>query len=371
MKQEYPPAYLLQHIANSPSLNDFINSFEPVRNLVKGYLKDAGFEFSQFKSILDFGCGVGRFLFAFESELAPDQKLQGCDVYEECARWCQKNISFVEVKKTNIEPPLPYQDSEFDLVYAHSVYTHLNLEMQFRWAWEIYRILRPGGVLFVTIHGPFFFPVFFETLRGSAKSAEFNSFGDDSFFAYLSFRGKTEDEGQVHVASAHTPSFFHEQFSAFDVVKRVPQSLLAGGQDLYVIRKPLHGRSIERPILLKPDSNQVVWTQQISKASNAVSLQFNCNGHRTFRVYPCVQPAGIYGVGCKLIAKAGANLLVEKEVRFNNNKVFGQTHYGILEFDVPEYKGALTIELFAQIIDQGTLSVDDKASISWSFPSLT
>ena len=156
MTYPHPPAHLLQRIANNPSATDFINSFGWLGTMVKSHLQEAGFDFPQFKSILDFGCGVGRLLFALEPELAPGQKIQGCDVYEECARWCQDNIPFAEVKKSAIDPPLPYADGTFDLICAISVYTHLRLDMQFRWAWEIHRVLRPGGVLFATLHGPFF-----------------------------------------------------------------------------------------------------------------------------------------------------------------------------------------------------------------------
>jgi SAM-dependent methyltransferase len=373
MTQPHPPAHLLQRIANNPSATDFVNSFGPLREIVKGYLKEAGFEFNQFKSILDFGCGVGRFMFAFQPELATDQKIWGCDVYEECARWCQENIPFADVTKSEIEPPLPYRDDQFDLVCSLSVYTHLRLDMQFRWAWEIYRVLRPGGVLFATIHGPFFIPMFYETLRASARDAELYSFGDDSLFAYLSFSGKSEDEGQVHVASAHTPGFFREQFSAFELVQRVPQSRLAGGQDLYIIRKPLHGRSINRPITLMTGPEQVVWTQEITEGAGteSVLLKFNSNGHRMLRVFPCVEPAGVFGVACKVIVKADNNVLVQKESPFNNNRVFGRTHYGIIEIGIPEYQGEMTVELSARIIEQGTLPDGNPISVYWSFPTLT
>src|SRR5262245_60796797 len=135
--QTYPPAELLERIANNPSVTDFINSFAYVRSDVRRYLQEAGLEFANFRNILDLGCGVGRFLFAFQNELGPQQKLYGCDVYEACAAWCQENIDFAETAHTGIEPPLPYRNGQFDFVYALSVFTHLRLDMQFRWAWEI------------------------------------------------------------------------------------------------------------------------------------------------------------------------------------------------------------------------------------------
>jgi SAM-dependent methyltransferase len=90
-----------------------------------------------------------------------------CEVHAECARWCHENIDFAQIAHNGIDPPLPYDDQQFDLVYASSVYTHLSLDMQFRWAWEIHRVLQPGGVAFITTHGPVFFPHFHNDFKGS------------------------------------------------------------------------------------------------------------------------------------------------------------------------------------------------------------
>ena len=50
-------------------------------------------------------------------------------------------------------PPLPYPDEYFDVVYCLSVFTHLNESMQDLWIEELSRILKPGGVLLLTIYG--------------------------------------------------------------------------------------------------------------------------------------------------------------------------------------------------------------------------
>src|SRR5262249_14151549 len=117
----YPPSHLLQRISNDPRVESFIGSFGHVRHDVKRYLGLAGFDFSTFNNILDLGCGVGRFLYAFQPELRPEQRLWGCDVFDECARWCQENIPFAKVIHNPIDPPLPFEESSFDFVYAMSV----------------------------------------------------------------------------------------------------------------------------------------------------------------------------------------------------------------------------------------------------------
>ena len=49
------------------------------------------------------------------------------------------------------EPPLPYADDSFDLVYALSVLTHLPVETQRRWLEELARVAREW--VLVSIHG--------------------------------------------------------------------------------------------------------------------------------------------------------------------------------------------------------------------------
>jgi len=52
-----------------------------------------------------------------------------------------------------LEPPLGYSDNKFDFIYALSVFTHLPRHLQIPWLKEIRRILRPGGVVFISVHG--------------------------------------------------------------------------------------------------------------------------------------------------------------------------------------------------------------------------
>jgi SAM-dependent methyltransferase len=372
MKLPNPPAHLLQRIANNPSVNDFVNSFGHLRTIVRGHLHEAGFDFAKFDRILDLGCGVGRFMFAFKDHLSPNQRIWGCDVHKECADWCRANIPFAETMHTNIDPPLPYANSQFDLVYALSVYTHLRLDMQFQWAWEIHRVLRPGGVLFGTFHGPFFFPEFFQAYRTAAKQGELATFGSDGLFAFISFFGKNEDEGQVDVAAAHTPGFFQEQFSAFEICKRTPQSILAAGQDLYIIRKPEHGRTIERPIRSsRKGAEPWAWVEKgTGRKRAAVQLKFNLNGHQMFHVYPSMGPAGIFGVDCRVEVRGGTKVLADHKLPFNNNRVYGRTHHAVVEVPMPDYRGEVTVTLSSQLTDRG-LVADAWPDMTWCFPNFT
>ncbi len=54
-------------------------------------------------------------------------------------------------------PPTAYPDNSFDFIYAISVFTHLDEEMQFAWLQELKRISKKGGILILTVHGKTFY----------------------------------------------------------------------------------------------------------------------------------------------------------------------------------------------------------------------
>ncbi|GGA21894.1 hypothetical protein CYANOKiyG1_36940 [Okeania sp. KiyG1] len=235
----------------------FLSSFDDLKYTVKNYLQKAGFNFHQFENILDFGCGVGRYLMAFKPELFPNQKLFGCDVFPECAKWCQENLKFATVKHNDIQPPLPFENNQFDLVNAVSVFTHLRLDLQHLWAWDIYRVLRPGGILFMTLHGPQFFPIVYDIFRtGNTHQAEMYSIGEEGLFLYLDHQGETDGQGQHTVAALHTPAAYQEIFSMFKHIKRFPQSNMANGQDLYILQKPISGGLVAQPLRRKKEEGR-------------------------------------------------------------------------------------------------------------------
>jgi len=111
----------------------------------------SGTDISACKRILDFGCGAGRML-RWLAYLADECELWGADVSAEHILWCQQHLSppFRFVTTTSC-PHLPFEDCYFDLVYAGSVFTHIP-DLADAWLLEIRRILRPGGLAYLTVH---------------------------------------------------------------------------------------------------------------------------------------------------------------------------------------------------------------------------
>jgi ubiquinone/menaquinone biosynthesis C-methylase UbiE len=60
--------------------------------------------------------------------------------------------SRAQIRLTGLEPPLPYEDSMFDLVTAFSVFTHTPFDRQAAWIAELWRIIRPGGCIVASVH---------------------------------------------------------------------------------------------------------------------------------------------------------------------------------------------------------------------------
>jgi SAM-dependent methyltransferase len=106
------------------------------------------------KNVLDFGCGVGRVLRHFHRFKGP--KFYGTDYNVSLIKWCQENLKFAECQVNQLDSKLSYPDEKFDLVYALSVFTHLSETLQFFWLDELARITKPGGHLFITLHGDFY-----------------------------------------------------------------------------------------------------------------------------------------------------------------------------------------------------------------------
>ena len=121
------------------------------RELIEGALPD-GWSWEG-RRVLDFGCGVGRVIRQFAPE-AEEAEFWGCDLDTASIEWLQTNLSppfqFFESEE---RAALPQEDGTFDLIYALSVYTHFT-DNWAGWLLEHHRVLKTGGLLFVTFLGP-------------------------------------------------------------------------------------------------------------------------------------------------------------------------------------------------------------------------
>lgn len=100
---------------------------------------------------LDFGCASGRVLRHFPTKW-PRISALGCDINRLHVEWCNSNLPRgCVVFQNNSIPSLPLADMSVDIVSAYSVFTHIEA-METSWLMEIRRILKPGGIAWITVH---------------------------------------------------------------------------------------------------------------------------------------------------------------------------------------------------------------------------
>ena len=99
--------------------------------------------------MLEIGCGVGR----MGMVLAPIcKKWIGCDVSKNMLNHAAnrlencKNIQLVELSGFDL---IPISNSSVDLVYCTVVFMHLDEWDRYNYVLEVYRVLRPGGRIYI------------------------------------------------------------------------------------------------------------------------------------------------------------------------------------------------------------------------------
>src|SRR5262249_34512284 len=103
--------------------------------------------------VLEWGCGPARIVRHLPALLGTEWRVTGADANAKTIRWCADHVPDVEFAENGTEPPLPFLEAAFDCVYAVSVFTHLSVDLQRRWARELRRVLKPGGLLVCTLNG--------------------------------------------------------------------------------------------------------------------------------------------------------------------------------------------------------------------------
>jgi ubiquinone/menaquinone biosynthesis C-methylase UbiE len=99
--------------------------------------------------LLDLACGDG-FDFVFYKKFGVD--IYGLDASEELLKMAEKRMIAVELKSGLFED-IPFEDNFFDAVLSkYAIMTSANMEPVFK---EIYRVLKPGGMMLYLVTHPF------------------------------------------------------------------------------------------------------------------------------------------------------------------------------------------------------------------------
>jgi len=107
--------------------------------------------FSGVKRILDFGGSTGRVFRHFYCQGQIDE-VYACDCNRVNIQWCKTYFPpDIRVFLNSFYPGLPFADGYFDVITAFSVFTHID-DFEDGWLLELSRLLRPGGIAYITIH---------------------------------------------------------------------------------------------------------------------------------------------------------------------------------------------------------------------------
>ena len=120
--------------------------------------------------VLDFGCGWGRVIRYFVKDVEPHQ-LMGTDYDEPNVEFCVASNPWCEFARNEASPPLPIADDSVGFIYAYSVFSHFSEPMHRQWLEEFKRVLRPGGVLALTIRSRSFLEYCRRLQTGEATGA--------------------------------------------------------------------------------------------------------------------------------------------------------------------------------------------------------
>ncbi len=223
---QFPPLWLAYDAYSSCDREWYWKSGNAAADAILGYVPSAARE-EKF-SVLEWGCGSGRILRQLRSRLPQDRvTLCGSDYNAKTISWCRKSLAGIEFAGNGLNPPLSYRTGQFDLVYSVSVYTHLPEGLFRPWLVELFRVVKIGGIVLITLNG-------------------------ERFLGYLSTEEKDSYErtGFASRGSVYFGSRLYNAYHRRDYVERAcadlgriisvdctPTLNLAGGQDVYLLKK--------------------------------------------------------------------------------------------------------------------------------------
>ena len=158
--------------------------------------------------------------------------LYGTDIDSELVNWCKENLQGIQWSTNGHQPPLHFADDTFDLIYAISVFTHLDEELQHAWLRELRRIAKPGATIILTVHG--------EHCMGRLTSSDQKRIDSYGFVFVTGATGrlKLDKLPDFYQNAYHTEEYVRRVWSTyFDVVRYIERGI-NNHQDAVLLQKP-------------------------------------------------------------------------------------------------------------------------------------
>lgn len=231
--QPMPRVWARARVAGSPDPEWFFASGRRAAASIREAVAGQGQRMEEMQRILDFGCGCGRVLRHWHD--LRQVAVFGTDFQVPLLKECQRVLPFAHLAANALEPPLPFKDASFDLVYCLSVFTHFDDRQERLWRDEIRRVLKPGGLWVFSTQGE----AYKDKLRGAERAR---------FEAGQMVCQRQEFRGLNLCMTFHPERYVRDVLGAdFSVVAFESQGARGNPpQDLYVLRRPAGPSAVGR-----------------------------------------------------------------------------------------------------------------------------
>jgi len=202
---ELPSDDLMFRVAGTSYPLWFWRSGKQSVDQISAVLSHVGKSFKDFPRALDFGCGCGRMMLHLK-DIGTTTELFGVDIDAEAIAWAREHIPWAKFSVNQGLPPLEFPDEYFDLVFNHSVFTHLDERYQDAWLVELERITKPGAAVILSVSGEHVFAEFEKKLAEWGRDPQ-------------PLRETLHNRGILFIAddgalSSPFPDFYHTTFHA-------------------------------------------------------------------------------------------------------------------------------------------------------------
>lgn len=219
-----PPDYLIYESFQMSYYKYYIDSQKVAKSLWG--------TFSNYNSlsnahILDWGCGPARIIRHMPKFSDGSTHFYGTDYNAESIAWNKENISHVQFNLNTLEAHLPYRSDMMDVIYGISIFTHLSEQAHYEWFNELFRVLKPGGIMYLTTQG--------NAAKIKLSEAELQQFENGK----LVVRGRVK-EGHRTYSAFQPKEFMQTLFSQMNILEHIEplwDGVSSVPQDVWIVRK--------------------------------------------------------------------------------------------------------------------------------------
>lgn len=143
--------FLVQHPDIKEPIAEYFHTGEVMLTSLQDIFVDICLSFDQIDSFLDFACGYGRFT-RFLIHKFGREKITVSDIDENAVDFCKKTFGINGFYSVD-NPDRLCHDTNYDVIYVASLFSHLSLRLWSGWLKRLYDMLTEGGILIFSTHG--------------------------------------------------------------------------------------------------------------------------------------------------------------------------------------------------------------------------